>query len=152
VCAHFRKVYNENMYPTEPKVRDFLPLMNKIERRLNMVRVWLLSMAGRLTLGNSTLHALQTYTMCTVRLPISVINSINHARRDCLWKGNDINTNRKPMISWEKVITPKNKGGLGIINLRLQNQAVLMKHPHKFYGRLDIPWVELIWNTHYNSG
>lgn len=152
MCAHFRKVYNENMYPTEPKVRDFLPLMNKIERRLNMVRVWLLSMAGRLTLGNSTLSALQTYTMCTVRLPISIINSINRARRDCLWKGNDINTNRKPMISWEKVITPKNKGGLGIINLRLQNQAVLMKHLHKFYGRLDIPWVELIWNTHYNSG
>lgn len=56
------------------------------------------------------------------------------------------------MISWEKVITPKNKGGLGIINLRLQNQALLMKHLHKFYGRLDIPWVELIWNTHYNSG
>lgn len=91
------------MYPTEPKVRDFLPLMNKIERRLNMVRVWLLSMAGRLTLGNSTLSALPTYTMCTVRLPISVINSINRARRDCLWKGNDINTNRKSMISWENV-------------------------------------------------
>jgi hypothetical protein len=77
-----------------------------------MVSVWLL-MAGRLTLVNSTLSALPTYTMCIVKLPVSVINTIDRARRDCLWKGNDVNTNRRPMISWDKIITPKNKGGLG---------------------------------------
>jgi hypothetical protein len=27
-----------------------------------------------------------------------------------------------------------------------------MKHLHKFYGRADIPWVDLIWKTHYCSG
>lgn len=44
------------------------------------------------------------------------------------------------------------KGGLGVISLKMQNVAFLMKHLHKFYGRLDVPCVDLIWNTHYNSG
>lgn len=38
---------------------------------------------------------------------------------------------------------PKEKGGLGIINLRLQNDALLMKHLRKFYNRADIPWVRI---------
>jgi hypothetical protein len=46
---------------------------------------------------------------------------------------------------------PKEKGGLGIINLRLQNDALLMKHPSKFYNKADIPWVCLVWNIYYTN-
>lgn len=34
---------------------------------------------------------------------------------------------------------PKEKGGLGVLNLSLQNDALLMKHLHKFYNRANIP-------------
>jgi hypothetical protein len=34
---------------------------------------------------------------------------------------------------------PKEKGGLGVINLRLQNDALLMKHLHKFYNKVEVP-------------
>jgi hypothetical protein len=30
---------------------------------------------------------------------------------------------------------PKEQGGLGIINVRIQNTALLLKHLHKFYNR-----------------
>jgi hypothetical protein len=46
-----------------PKVQDYLPVNNKIERRLNMTSMWL-SMAGRLTLVNSTFWAMPIYAMC----------------------------------------------------------------------------------------
>lgn len=82
--------------------------MNKIERRPSMFSVWF-SMARRLTLINFTLVPLPTYTICTVKLPISIINSIDQARRNCLWNDNDVNANHKPMISWDKVITPQRK-------------------------------------------
>jgi hypothetical protein len=49
------------------------------------------------------------------------------------------------------VIKPKEKGGLGVINLRLQNDALLMKNLHKFYNREDIPWVHLIWDRYYTN-
>lgn len=46
---------------------------------------------------------------------------------------------------------PKEKGGLGIINLRLQNDALLMKHLTKFYNKADIPWVRLVWSGYYTN-
>ena len=41
---------------------------------------------------------------------------------------------------------------MGIINLRSQNKALLLKHLDKFYNKKDIPWVNLIWNAHYPLG
>jgi hypothetical protein len=38
----------------------------------------------------------------------------------------------------------KNSGGLGVISLRLQNEALLMKNLDKFVSKADLPWVKLI--------
>jgi hypothetical protein len=53
---------------------------------------------------------------------------------------------------WKLVTRPKRKGGLGVIKLRLQNEALLMKKLHKFYSKAYLPWVKLIWNKYYNNG
>lgn len=37
-------------------------------------------------------------------------------------------------------------------NMRLMNEALLLKHLHKFNNNEIIPWVQLIWNTHYANG
>jgi hypothetical protein len=50
------------------------------------------------------------------------------------------------------VTKPKLKGGLGIINLRLQNEVLLMKNLHKFFNKHDLPWVNLIWTKYYSNG
>jgi hypothetical protein len=44
---------------------------------------------------------------------------------------------------------PKSKGGLGVINLSLQNDALLLKQLEKFYRKENIQWVNLIWNRYY---
>jgi hypothetical protein len=46
---------------------------------------------------------------------------------------------------------PKRKGGLGVINLQVQNDALLLKHLHKFYNKADVPWVNLIWSKYYSD-
>jgi hypothetical protein len=45
---------------------------------------------------------------------------------------------------WQPVTKPKNKGGLVVIRLRLQNDALLMKNIHNFFSKADLPWVKLI--------
>ena len=55
------------------------------------------------------------------------------------------------LAAWELICRPKNKGGLRILNLGIQNDALLMKHLHKFLNRADIPWVNLIWNSYYHE-
>ncbi|KAJ1259454.1 hypothetical protein BS78_10G156600 [Paspalum vaginatum] len=47
------------------------------------------------------------------------------------------------------VIKPREKGGMGVINLKVQNEGLLMKQLHKFYSKQDVPWVHLIWDTYY---
>jgi hypothetical protein len=47
------------------------------------------------------------------------------------------------------VTVPKDKGGLGVKDLYLQNEALLLKHLHKFYNKVDVSWVQLIWKTYY---
>ena len=81
--------------------------------------------------------------MCTLKLLVVVIKTTDRIRRRCLWKGNNDDVHGNPLISWDKVTCPKNKGGMGVLNLRIQNLALLIKFVHKFYNRLDTP--RLIW-------
>jgi hypothetical protein len=39
------------------------------------------------------------------------------------------------------VTVPKDKGGLGIKDLYLQNDVLSLKHLYKFYNKVDVPWV-----------
>ena len=55
------------------------------------------------------------------------------------------------LVAWNIVQQPKEKGGLGVINLRLQNDALLLKHLHKFYNKVDVPWVQLVWFRYYST-
>jgi hypothetical protein len=54
-------------------------------------------------------------------------------------------------VAWDRVCQPKNKGGLGILNLKIQNEGLLLKYLHKFYNKVDTPWVTLIWNKYYRD-
>ncbi len=120
------------MGTTRPKVIDFVPLVDRIERRLTSSSMFL-PYGGRLTLVNSVLYAIPRYYMCSLQLPITVIEAIDKARKNCLWRGNDPSSKRKSLVTWHKVCRLKEKGGIGIINLGLQNIALLLKHMGKFY-------------------
>jgi hypothetical protein len=47
------------------------------------------------------------------------------------------------------VTKPKLEGGLGVLDLKTQNKALLLKQLHKFFNKADIPWVHLVWENHY---
>jgi hypothetical protein len=44
------------------------------------------------------------------------------------------------------------KGGLGVINLETHNNSLLFKLLNKFYTKIYIPWVHLVWNNYYANG
>ena len=50
------------------------------------------------------------------------------------------------------VTKSKEEGGLGVLDLKTQNEALLLKNFHKFFNRVDIPWVHLIWEKYYSNG
>jgi hypothetical protein len=70
----------------------------------------------------------------------------------CTIYGGDINGRKPPLAAWKMVTKPKLKGGVGIINLILQNEVLLMNNLHKFYNKEELPWVQLIWSNYYRNG
>jgi hypothetical protein len=97
---------------TKPQVKDYAPLICKIERKMVAASLHL-SYAGRLQLVNSVLSSLPTYYMCTLKLPITVIDIIDKHRKNCLWRGREFNRKGYNLAAWDLVRKPKAKGGLG---------------------------------------
>jgi hypothetical protein len=135
---------------SKPRICHFLPLIQRIERRLSCTSA-LLSQAGRLELVNSVFSALPTFLMCTLKIPAATVKMIDVFRRHCLWRGNDVNSNRSALAAWCMITQPKSNGGLGVVRLETHNKALLLKFVHKFFNNHDLPWVNLVWNNYYRT-
>jgi hypothetical protein len=85
-------------------------------------------------------------------MPVDILNQIDKYRRHCLWRGSDLNARKPPLVAQKLVTRPKRKGGLGVIRLRVHNDALLMKYLHKFYSKDDLPSVQLVWGEYYSNG
>jgi hypothetical protein len=95
-----------------PNLGAFLPLIQKIEKRLASTSIFL-SQAGRLQMVNAVFSSLSTYYMCTLKLPKTVIKHIDKLGWHCLWRGADLNAKKSPQVAWKSVYKPKFQGGIG---------------------------------------
>uniref|UniRef100_A0A803Q1D7 Reverse transcriptase zinc-binding domain-containing protein n=1 Tax=Cannabis sativa TaxID=3483 RepID=A0A803Q1D7_CANSA len=109
-----------------------------------------LSFAGRITLINSVLVAIQAYWSQMMILPKKVLRSIEAHCRAFLWKGQSL-FHGAGSVAWNNVCQPKAAGGLGIKNLEHWNKAAIygynLFHPspnkqhwsNEVWGRFNTP-------------
>jgi hypothetical protein len=79
-----------------------------------------------------------------LKLNKTVVKVVNRARQHYLWDKKD-REHQHSLAAWELMCKPEDKGGLGVINLELQNDALLMKHLFIFFSHKDTPWVNMVW-------
>jgi hypothetical protein len=74
--------------------------------------------------------------MCMLKLNKTIVSRL--LIEDCLWE-NKIRKGitRWYLVAWEMVCKPKDKGRLGVINLEIQNDAMIMKQLLKFFNHSD---------------
>jgi hypothetical protein len=135
---------------TRPSVSDLMPMVSRIDKKLSGISS-LMSYTGKLTLLNSVIQSLPMYAMYSFKVPVTIFVHFEKSERQFLWFDRENKIQEKCLASWEMMCRPKDQGGLGILNLRVQNQAVLMKNLHKFYNNAYIPWVKLIWKAYYEN-
>jgi hypothetical protein len=139
------------MGTTKPTVIDLLPLVDRIERKVTSSTL-MLYYSGKLAYVNAILSTISMYTMSTKEINPKTLEQIERIRRRCLWKRKTENGDKCfSFASWEMVCKPKNKGGLGVLNMKLQNQALLLKYFDKFHNKKDLQWVVLIWSSYYQN-
>ena len=136
---------------TKTKIADFLPMVNRCERRLVSTSLFL-SQARKLQMVNSVFSSLPTFIMGTFQLHVTIREQVDKYRKHYLWCGNDENDRINAKAAWPLVARPKINGGSGVIDLKTHNEALLLKQLDKFFNRADIPQVQLVWEKHYSNG
>jgi hypothetical protein len=132
---------------TKPTIQDMSPLVSLVERRMN-ASARFLNYGGRLQFVRSVLSSLPNFFMCSLKIQKTILNICDRASRHCLWAKEDSNSTPHSLAAWSMVCRTKNQGGLGVLNLELQNKALLLKQLHKFYSKADAPWVQLVRNLY----
>jgi hypothetical protein len=115
-----------------------MPTVSRIDKKLSGISS-LMSYTGKLTLLNSVIQSLPMYEMCSFKVHIIIFVHFEKSGRQFLWSDRENKIQGKCLASWDMMCRPKDQGGLGILNLKLQNQALIMKNLHKFYNHADIP-------------
>jgi hypothetical protein len=116
---------------SRPTIQDLSPIVDHIERRLN-ASARFLDYGGRLQLINSVLSTLPNHYLTSLKINKTIIKIFDRSRRHCLWAKEEDSSSVNSLAAWPLVCRPKKKGGLGIKNLEIHNQALLVKQLHKF--------------------
>ncbi|KAJ1695517.1 hypothetical protein LUZ63_012215 [Rhynchospora breviuscula] len=101
----------------------------------------LLSRAGRIVLASSVLSSIPVFFMSAFQLPSWVIKAIDKVRRIFIWQGNS--GRGLPLLAWSRVCLPKELGGLGLIDLKLQNISLLLRWLWRLYSQPSSLWSTL---------
>jgi hypothetical protein len=133
-----------------PSVDEYMLILTKMEKYLMGITRFF-SYAGRLVLVNSIYSSIPTFYLCALKLPEKILHQIDKYRKQCLWNGGDLSKKGGCLVAWKHACRSK-EGGLGIINLRTRNTALLLKFLHKFYNKANLSWVYLTWTCHYKNG
>jgi hypothetical protein len=87
-----------------------------------------LNARGRAVLVNSVLDGAAANQM-----PQGVLDALDARRRAFMWTGAAKATGSQCLVAWTKVCQTKEKGGLSIRELNLQNQCLLLKLLHRLH-------------------
>lgn len=106
--------------------KELLPVLQKVEKRLESWYSGHLSYGGREIRINSCLSSIPMYAMGFFRLPEDFHNKMDTIRGRFYWQGNG--RNRKyHLIKWQGLCRPKDFGGLGFMDTKTMNICLLSK-------------------------
>ena len=139
------------------------PLKHKgaLRRQFNFVADWVMnklarwkakfmSFAGRAILVKYVMSTIPTYIMQGAALPVHFCDKLDKINRDFLW-GSTNEKHRMHLVGWEKVIKPKEEGGLGIQVARAKNIALLAKLNWRMYHEKEALWARVLLNKYFSN-
>jgi hypothetical protein len=124
-------------------VSDWAFLTDKVGQRVEPWQGLFLNAAGRLELTNSCLSSLPMFAMGLYLLYDTSHGIMNKHRSRFFWEG--VGQKRKyHMVDWATVCKPREFGGLGILNTKNMNIALMCKWIWKLYQNAEGLWADLL--------
>lgn len=118
--------------------KDWTPILDKIEKKLEGWKEKHLSIEGRIVLINTVLTNSLMHLMSLIHMPRWITNTIDRIKRHFLWQGADRSMTKFHLVSWGQVCRSK-EGGLGILDICNLDKSLLSKWWWKIIANLDGP-------------
>jgi hypothetical protein len=122
--------------------KDWSVVEERFQKKLSSWKGKLLSSGGRLVLINSILSSLPMFMMSFFRIPKGVLEKLDYYRSRFFWQC-DEHKKKYRLARWSIMRKPKSVGGLGIINLEVQNKCLLSKWLFKLINEEGI-WQDIL--------
>nr|GEU65248.1 RNA-directed DNA polymerase, eukaryota [Tanacetum cinerariifolium] len=111
----------------------------------------MLSSGGRLTLVKSVLRSMPIFHMSLFKVPACILHKLESIRKH-FFNGHEVSSRKISWANWNKVITPKEKGGLGVSSLYALNRGLLFKWVWRFITQGSSLWARVIKAIHGIDG
>ena len=125
-------------------VRFWDPLLLKFSNKINSFEADKISLAGKSILLRAAIDSVPLYWFSLYKVPVTVANKLEQMRRAFLWGNKENGGNKLHLISWDKVCSPKELGGLGLSLISIRNLASLAKWVWKAYSERGSMWNEVL--------
>ena len=120
----------------------FTPLIARANKQLTGWQAMFLNPKGKQVLVNSVVDSAISYLMAAMLLPAETIESLDQKRRTFIWSGKDRTNGARCLVAWNQVCMPKEKGGLGVKDVAVQNQCLLLKLLHRLHHPANSAWAQ----------
>ncbi|XP_057957183.1 uncharacterized protein LOC131150472 [Malania oleifera] len=124
----------------------YSPLVNRIS---DLLKVWprnTLSYVEKLEIINSIIRGVECFWLAIFPIPLNVLNEIVKLCRVFLWNGR-----RKPLVAWQDICLPKDEGGLGVVDLKSWNMALLTRALWNIHAKKDSLWAKWIHHNYLSN-
>ena len=100
-----------------------------------------------LVLVKTVLQAMPMYLFFILYAPKSILKEIRSIQRNFLWVGREAKA-KSSLVSWEKVCSPKDRGGLGLRDPKIMGGIQGAKIWWRWCTYMQEPW-DNIWHINY---
>ncbi|GJU82243.1 RNA-directed DNA polymerase, eukaryota, reverse transcriptase zinc-binding domain protein [Tanacetum coccineum] len=126
-------------------------IVDRVRRRLSNWKLKMLSIGGRLTLVKSVLGSMPIFHMSMFKVPSGILRILESIRCH-FFNGHDMSSKKVSWVQWNKVLAPKDKGGLGISSLYALNRGLMFKWVWRFLSQDSSLWSRVIKAIHGGDG
>ncbi|WJX38360.1 hypothetical protein P8452_26031 [Trifolium repens] len=125
------------------KEETWKPVVESLKNRLFSWQNRYISFGGRVTLINSVLASLPIFYLSFMKMPVKVWKVLVSIQRNFLWGGAS-GKKKIAWVKWSDICRSKEKGGLGIRNLRLVNISLLAKWRWRLLSTPNEVWAQTL--------
>ncbi|WVZ51083.1 hypothetical protein U9M48_002262 [Paspalum notatum var. saurae] len=132
ISMHHRKINN----------KDWISVEERFQKKLGSWKGKLLSAGGRPVLINSVFSSLPMFMLSFFEAPKGVLKELDYYKSRFFWQCDEYKKKYR-LAKWGILRKPKHLGGLGILNLEVQNRCLLSKWLFKLINE-DGLWQDLL--------